>query len=309
VTIVVGLVANVPRLTAVDQYTTMITLNAQNTGTGATVIDSTYYALFLLSSCLCLPTGDSVLSGLSRGHTFRYDSDTSLTQHITPILTGREHGSVDALPIDGDQNTDVLVSLVLPSHLYSSGSNTESISCKFPGNSFFVVNTREHFDPNNSFCTRFNAHGELLFSLGIEVTIPNMLRDSEFVGVALVTVQYTGLKNNPHVPRHINQIPQPIPITVTLDNHPYPQLFALRQNYPNPFNPVTTIRYELPEDTRVTVVIFDMLGEEIENLIDDVESKGFHETLWQPKNKPTGVYYCRIRANNFTDTKKMLYIR
>jgi hypothetical protein len=96
--------------------------------------------------------------------------------------------------------------------------------------------------------------------------------------------------------------------------HSIPATFTLRQNYPNPFNPTTTIEFDLPKQTRVTMKIYDMLGREIRTLIDDIRPEGFHQVVWDARNDlgtavASGIYVYRISADEFTESKRMVLIR
>ena len=100
-----------------------------------------------------------------------------------------------------------------------------------------------------------------------------------------------------------------------------PNSFALLQNYPNPFNPSTTIRYELPALSRVSISIYDILGQKVRVLVDEVESAGPQFQVWNSKNDAgssvaSGVYFYRIEAaalsgsaGAFSATKKMILMR
>jgi hypothetical protein len=93
-----------------------------------------------------------------------------------------------------------------------------------------------------------------------------------------------------------------------------PLSFTLRQNYPNPFNPTTTIEFDLPNQSRVTLKIYDMLGREVRTLIDDDKPEGFHRVVWDARNDfglavASGVYLYRITAGEFSESKRMVLIR
>jgi len=93
-----------------------------------------------------------------------------------------------------------------------------------------------------------------------------------------------------------------------------PNEFALRQNYPNPFNPVTTIQYDLPENSQVQIAIYDMLGRKVRTLAHGFEDAGFKAVQWQGRNdfgQPVGagVYICQIRAGDFVQTSKMILLK
>jgi hypothetical protein len=85
--------------------------------------------------------------------------------------------------------------------------------------------------------------------------------------------------------------------------------FELKQNYPNPFNPTTKIKYMLAEKSKVNIKVFDILGKEIVELVNEVKDFGSNETIFDASNLPSGVYFYRIRTENFIDTKKMILLR
>ncbi len=80
-----------------------------------------------------------------------------------------------------------------------------------------------------------------------------------------------------------------------------PSSFALRQNYPNPFNPTTLVRYELPSESRVSIRIYNLLGEMVGVLKDGVESPGYKSVTWDGSGYPSGVYFCRLEAASISD--------
>jgi hypothetical protein len=88
-----------------------------------------------------------------------------------------------------------------------------------------------------------------------------------------------------------------------------PAEFALQQNYPNPFNPATTITFALPKDSRVKLTVFDLLGREVAVLVDRVKPAGVHTAEFNAAILPSGVYYYRVEAGEFTVTKKMLLVK
>jgi len=89
-----------------------------------------------------------------------------------------------------------------------------------------------------------------------------------------------------------------------------PSNFNLEQNYPNPFNPSTTIKFSITEQSQVSLVIYDVLGNEVETIVNDNLPTGSYSTMWLPAgNISGGVYFCRLSANNLTKTIKMIYIK
>ncbi|MFI5251413.1 MAG: glycosyl hydrolase family 8 [Bacteroidota bacterium] len=88
-----------------------------------------------------------------------------------------------------------------------------------------------------------------------------------------------------------------------------PAEFALAQNYPNPFNPVTTIRYAIPVTGFVSLKFFDILGREVQTLVNETLQPGDYSAQFDGTNLPSGVYFYRIQIGNFTDVKKILLMK
>jgi hypothetical protein len=88
-----------------------------------------------------------------------------------------------------------------------------------------------------------------------------------------------------------------------------PNDFELSQNYPNPFNPSTTINFSIPQTSFVTLAIYDILGNKIKTLVNDVRSPGNYEVAFDGNNLSSGIYFYQLKAENYTQTKKMLLLR
>lgn len=88
-----------------------------------------------------------------------------------------------------------------------------------------------------------------------------------------------------------------------------PTSFILFQNFPNPFNPSTTITYDLPAITRVGLRLYNILGQEVRTLVDEVQSPGHHSVLLDARNLASGVYFYRLDATSFVATKKLLLLK
>ena len=88
-----------------------------------------------------------------------------------------------------------------------------------------------------------------------------------------------------------------------------PTAFTLKQNYPNPFNPVTTISYQLPKTTFVNLSIYNVVGQLIETLVNEYDNAGLHTVEWNASRVGSGVYFYRIEAGEYTETKKCLILK
>ncbi len=88
-----------------------------------------------------------------------------------------------------------------------------------------------------------------------------------------------------------------------------PKQISLFQNCPNPFNASTTIKYELPRQSRVTIEIYDILGRKISTLINAELPAGYHQAIWHADNFASGMYFYKLQAGNYSETKKMLLLK
>ncbi len=88
-----------------------------------------------------------------------------------------------------------------------------------------------------------------------------------------------------------------------------PETYALASNYPNPFNPSTEIRFTLPEASAVSLIVYDVMGREVERLLDKTLGAGYHEARWDATGLPSGVYLYRIEAGAFAQTRRMTLLK
>lgn len=93
------------------------------------------------------------------------------------------------------------------------------------------------------------------------------------------------------------------------DDESIPEVYFLSQNYPNPFNPTTTINYSIPEKSFVTIKIFDVIGNEVESLVNEEKSVGRYEARFNTNNVASGVYFYQLRAGAYVETKKMMLLK
>ncbi len=101
------------------------------------------------------------------------------------------------------------------------------------------------------------------------------------------------------------------PITIFVTR---PERFDLQQNYPNPFNPKTNIEYQLPEEVRISVKIYNIMGQEVRTLVDEVKKAGYHSIVWNGLDNSgvavsSGIYYYRMVTGAYVETKKMVLLR
>jgi phosphodiesterase/alkaline phosphatase D-like protein len=88
-----------------------------------------------------------------------------------------------------------------------------------------------------------------------------------------------------------------------------PDSYSLGQNYPNPFNPVTTIRYGLPQRSMVNLTLFNALGQQVRQLVSGEQEAGFHDVKFDGSGLASGVYFYRVRAGSFVESRKLILLK
>ncbi|MBA4312999.1 MAG: hypothetical protein C0417_10255 [Chlorobiaceae bacterium] len=92
-------------------------------------------------------------------------------------------------------------------------------------------------------------------------------------------------------------------------NSHIPEKFALNQNYPNPFNPSTTIQFDIPKASFVTLKVYNVLGQEVATLVNENKKIGRYEVEFDGARMASGVYFYKLQTNHFTKTMKLLLIK
>ena len=103
-------------------------------------------------------------------------------------------------------------------------------------------------------------------------------------------------------------------VQLSIIDETLPITYNLHNAYPNPFNPVTTLRYDLPEDALVNITIYDMMGRIVSNLVNSQQNAGYRSIRWDGKNNlgegvSAGMYIYMIQAGKFSQTKKMVLLK
>lgn len=107
---------------------------------------------------------------------------------------------------------------------------------------------------------------------------------------------------------------EPIQLDTPEPSVEVPEVFALKQNYPNPFNPTCTIPFEISSRSRVTIAVYNVMGQQVKVLTDDVYSAGTYHIVWDGHNQfgspvGSGIYFYRMQASDFVSTRKMILLR
>ena len=88
-----------------------------------------------------------------------------------------------------------------------------------------------------------------------------------------------------------------------------PSKYNLFQNYPNPFNPVTTIKYSVPGSSFVSLKVYDILGRAIESIVNEEKSPGVYTVKFDGSTLVSGIYFYRLHAGNYSETKKFILMK
>ena len=88
-----------------------------------------------------------------------------------------------------------------------------------------------------------------------------------------------------------------------------PTTYELKQNFPNPFNPTTKIKYSIPQDGLVSLIVFDIIGRKVTSLVNENKKAGNYEADFNGKGLSSGIYLCKISSGNYTNSIKMLFIK
>lgn len=149
-----------------------------------------------------------------------------------------------------------------------------------------------------------NIQGEVVAKLYFTVK-PNPTQNH-----TQVTLEKFRMNENPVV---LNAAASGVSIITGVENETgAPVVYALGQNYPNPFNPSTTIKYALPQEGRVVLELYDIMGKKVALLLDENKEPGYHSIQFNTtdiKGLTSGVYFYRINAGSFIDTKKLMLMK
>ena len=149
--------------------------------------------------------------------------------------------------------------------------------------------------------------------------IPEEVEENDHFGLAMALdgnnlVVGSSLDDSPHFNNGSSYFYDMRRLVTHIAEQTIPVTFDLYQNYPNPFNPTTTIKYNLPLRTHVTISIYNVLGRKIAVLMDNIESAGSKQVVWDGKNftgtpVPSGTYIYRIETEQFSESKKMVLLK
>jgi len=172
----------------------------------------------------------------------------------------------------------------------------------------YTITTAADLASYTSFVTMHGGSPQSLIGDTVSLYLP---QDSLYFDVTFLS--YSGSNSGGGFSYNRRAVTTSVDI-ITDDGFVLPDEYALHQNYPNPFNPVTTLRYNLPENRLVNIIIYDMLGRRVKTLINQNQDAGHKSVTWDATNdfgKPVsaGIYLYQIQAGEYISTKKMVLLK
>ena len=225
---------------------------------------------------------------VGKGYWLKFVSATSDSFVGSPL-------TFDSVAVTNGWN--LIGSLSLPFAVSSITSNPPGmVTSKFFGYTG-SYKTTDTLYPGKGYWVKVNNAGTLILSSGSSASLAKNISNSR--------IRIIPTSEMPPSPPKEDGTPSDLP-----------KEFALEQNYPNPFNPTTTLRYDLPTDSKVTLKIFNVLGQTVATLTDGIVSAGYQSAEWNATNVASGVYFYRIEATSvtnpskiFTQVKKMVLMK
>jgi hypothetical protein len=172
--------------------------------------------------------------------------------------------------------------------------------------------SEESYSPSNGTILKINNSGDLIWRKSFGGVLSEKFRDILMLGnnqffVIGTTESFGAGENDAWVLKFSAD-------TATTavkndDNSKSPEGYTLNQNYPNPFNPGTTISWQLSVGSWQTLKIYDILGNEVATLVDEFKPAGSYEVEWDARSYPSGIYFYRLQADSFIETKKMILLK
>jgi len=177
------------------------------------------------------------------------------------------------------------------------------------GNSF---NKLYAFNPDGSIKWNF-SHGSWRSSLAID-SDGTIYTGSDDGKLYAVYSDSKGLADSPwpkfmHDNRNTGYFNTPVTSLNTDQKIDIPKQYALYQNYPNPFNPLTKIKFSLPKPGKVRITVYNILGQNVEKLLDTKQTAGTHDITWDASKMSSGMYFIRLESQDFIKVRKCLLIK
>jgi hypothetical protein len=231
------------------------------------------------------------------------------TKRLAPIDLVLLWGNPDTLvsgqyaaPLDTAYGTDLVRNVVVPfrAENVTEGGKVEILVVETKKNQRWEPGEKILFrTPPPYRVTNYDTHAEVVLTLPTGPVLLPKLGDSTVV-----------LTSRPIRPGEVYSfVSDKASVVEVREQLVVPVVLRLEQNYPNPFNPVTTIRYTTPAAGRVTLAVYNVLGQRVQVLVDGVEEAGLHRVMFDGRGLASGVYFCRLEFGSTGIVQKMVLLR
>ncbi|MDP2037534.1 MAG: T9SS type A sorting domain-containing protein [Ignavibacteria bacterium] len=261
---------------------------------------------------------------VSSNHMYKYNSSgTELwnkTLNIVAIYTNwclDKDGQVALVGFDQPNNEQYFYKLSENGNIdwRKPISNQKGLKIEFflSNNDFYATQYKGEFNYKQYTLLKYNSNAELIWSYKIDTLIyGNNKIDKVFLGKnGLYITGASYGKEKYYNGYFIIALSDSSLVDKINEGETILSLFSLSQNYPNPFNPETTISYKIPAASKVSLIVYDVLGREVAILVNEYKQPGSYNSQFSIRNSqlPTGVYFYRLQSGSYSETKKMILLR
>lgn len=227
--------------------------------------------------------------------------------------TGRISTSEDFLTLKYDQSG--IQKWAVSTNISENNSDiAHGVAVSNNGNVIYVVGTSIQGTGAESLSmAKYNSNGQLQQSIlypasgSASCVVINASNDL-FLGGYYSNSPHNSIQNNDFITMDF-QNGSLIIIGISGNNNNIPETFRLHQNYPNPFNPYTVIKYDVPVESFIEIIVYDILGREIDKLVSSIVKAGEHSIEFNGNKFGSGVYFYKLNANNYSEIKKMIFLK
>lgn len=270
---------------------------SSNGGTNWTEIGFHYFGAYPITVL-----GSKIFTGLS--YSFFNHNDSlgiyyTTNNGLSWIKTGLDGKRISSLSVIGNNlfaGTDSCVYLSSNEGINWLAINNgiaNAYELKATGTNLFAISSNGVFLSKNNGANWINRNQGFTFNVS---TVGSLFINSSYI--------FAGTYNNSIWRRDYNDI-----IGISKISSEIPSSYSLKQNYPNPFNPLTKIRYSIPQNTIVKLKIFDIIGKEVETLVNEKQNPGTYEVSFDASKYPSGIYFYKLETENYSEIKKMVLIK
>ncbi len=246
-----------------------------------------------------------------------WNTDIRLTNNVaisdTPCIVSNSSAVhvvwQDALEIYYIKSTDGGLSWGAGTRLTNNSSVSVLPSLAVSGSALHIA-WQENRDGNYEIYYKNSSNGGINWSPDTRLTnnsSNSALPSAAVTGTSVHVVWHDNRDGNNEV--YYKQNPTGNPVQIVNTGSEIPSSYNLYQNFPNPFNPNTVIRFQLPVVSQVVLLVYDMMGREVEMLVNETLKPETYEVTFDGSNLPSGIYFYQLKSENFLETKKLILLK